>query len=152
MVEVGSGPKLIRKRCLFVILTTVSRDSSYSCDDKWRRYLEEFFDCSFKLPLSLSSCVKDFEHPDALLLPLTVCEVASRLPLSVYLWRGKLTDRDLFKPKKKFANGIRFINLQISNCNSSIYFIYANISACLLAKNMWINTKLCRKLKLSAKC
>ena len=34
LVGVGSGPKLIRKRCLFVILTTVSRDSSYSCDDK----------------------------------------------------------------------------------------------------------------------
>lgn len=63
------------------------------------------FDCSSKLSLSSSSCVKDFQHPDMLSLRLRVCKVASRPPLSIHLWHGKLTDRDLLKPKT-FANGI----------------------------------------------
>ena len=63
------------------------------------------FDCSSKLPLSPSSDVGDFEHPDALLLRLRVDKVTSRPSLFPYLWRGKFTNCDLFKPKT-FTNGI----------------------------------------------
>ena len=107
------------------------------------------FDCSSKLPLSPSSDVGDFEHPDALLLRLRVDKVTSRPSLLLYLSRGKFTNCDLFKPSQ--MESAQFVNLPISNCIYSIYSIHEKISAYWQAKNTWINTAHCRKLKLSAK-
>ena len=78
------------------------------------------FDCSSKLPLSPSSDVGDFEHPDALLLRLRVDKVTSRPSLFPYLWRGKFTNCDLFKPKT-FTNGISTV---CQFANIKLYLLY----------------------------
>ena len=78
------------------------------------------FDCSSKLPLSPSSDVGDFEHPDALLLRLRVDKVTARPSLFLYLWRGKFTNCDLFKPKM-FTNGISTV---CQFANIKLYLLY----------------------------